>query len=433
MQPLENPAEIRAATTPSRTNWAGTYCYQAPHLAEPASVPELEHLLPALPHAKAIGTRHSFNHIADTTHTQLGLSHLKTMSLDAEQRTVTVGGGVTYGELAPWLHAQGFALHNLASLPHISVAGSCATATHGSGLGNGCLATAVQAVDLIDARGRSLHLTRTAEPERLGMAAVGLGALGVVTSLTLDVVPTFQVAQTVFENLSFDVLEHSLEDIFRAAYSVSLFTDWQHHRATQVWLKQKLNGTGAVAAPTTFYGATRQTHQLHPLPGLSAEHCTEQQGRAGPWYERLPHFRLDYTPSAGAEIQSECFVPLNRGYDALLAVEALRDQISPHLLISELRTVAADDMPMSMAYGRDSLAFHFTWKPDLAAVRSLLPALEAQLAPFAARPHWAKLFTLSPVQVRALYPRFGAFTAFVRQLDPEGKFRNAFLAELLGD
>ncbi len=427
----DEQSTLPAAAESARTNWAGSYTYRAKHLVQPASCDELQRVLPQLAECKAVGSRHSFNHIADSEDTQVALTRLKAMSLDSANSAVTVEAGVTYGELAPFLEARGFALHNLASLPHISVAGACATGTHGSGIGNGCLTSAVIAMEIMRADGGKIRLTRDQNPEAFRMAAVHLGALGVVTNLTLEVMPTYQVAQTVYENLSFDQLEHNFRAIFSSAYSVSLFTDWQGNRVTQAWLKHKLGGAQNTAAPDVFFGATKQTRKLHPLPNLSAESCTEQEGIPGAWYERLPHFRLDYTPSAGAEIQTEYFVPFEGGYPAIRAIEALRDEITPHLLISELRVVAADDLPMSMCFRRESLGIHFTWKPEIDAVRALLPRVEGRLAPFGARPHWAKLFTMSPRQVRTLYPGFADFERLVHGFDPAGTFRNSFLEDLL--
>ena len=423
-------------TTSSRTNWAGNYAYRAASLLEPASVAELQQLLPTLRHAKALGARHSFNSIADTSGTQISLAHFKSIDIntsgDADAPTVTVGAGVTYGELAPVLHQRGFAVPNLASLPHIAVVGACATDTHGSGVANQCLSAAVSAIDLVTASGVLLHLSRAENPEIFPGAVVALGALGIITSLTLDLVPTFQVIQTVYENLPFHELEHSLIDIFSAGYSVSLFTDWQQHRASQAWVKSKLtNPAQPPPDPQVFFGATHQTAKLHPLPRHSAENCTEQL-TPGPWHERLPHFRLDFTPSSGTELQSEYFVPLANGFDAIRAVEELRDRITPLLFITELRTIAADDLWLSMAYARESLAIHFTWRPEPEAVLSLLPVIEAQLAPFAARPHWGKLFTTPAATLQHLYPRFGTFRELASKLDPEGTFRNDFLAALLG-
>lgn len=432
MSSPHSSAPLTPALEPSRTNWAGNYRFRAAHLATPTTTAELQDHIRSLPAAKALGSRHSFNHIADTEGTQIDLRHFKSMTLDREAKTATVGAGITYGELAPWLEAQGFAVHNLASLPHISVAGACATGTHGSGLHNGCLATAVRAMELINGKGEIVRFSGESAPQDFKAAIVHLGALGVLTSLTLNLVPSFQAAQMIYEDLSFDHLQHHLPEIFSAGYSVSLFTDWQQHRATQAWVKRKLNAAEGPAFPEALFGAQQQQRKLHPLPNISAESCTEQQGIAGAWYERLPHFRLDYTPSAGAELQTEYFVPLEQGYEAIFAVEQLRDRITPHLLISELRTIAADSLPLSMASGRDSLALHFTWKQELEPVLALLPAIEEALAPFQARPHWAKLFTMPPAAVLAQYPQLDRFHVLRQQHDPQGRFYNAFLQQLFG-
>ena len=432
MQVLEESSQASATASPTRTNWAGNYIYQATSVVKPANVQELQELVVKLPRVKALGARHSFNHMADTPGTQISLEHLKEMVLDAESRTVTAGAGVTYGELAPWLDRQGFAVHNLASLPHISVVGACASATHGSGLGNGCLSTAVSAVELVKTDGSLVRLSRAGDPDTFNAVVVGLGAFGVITAVTLDVLPSFAVAQMLYENLSFDVLREHLREVFSAGYSVSLFTDWQQHRATQVWIKRRIEGAGSESFPETFFGATKQRVKLHPLPGHDATNCTEQLGVPGPWYERLPHFRTDYTPSSGAELQVEYFVPIEQAYDALLALEELRDQMAPLLWVSEMRTVAADDLWMSMAYGRESVAFHFTWKQELEAVRVLLPLMEAKLAPFGARPHWAKLFTLPGGELRRVYEKLPAFVALAARFDPEGGLRNPYLDEVFG-
>ncbi len=349
------------------------------------------------------------------------------MTLDPKSRTVTVGGGVTYGQLAPYIDGQGFAVHNLASLPHVSVAGACATATHGSGSKNGNLSTAVSAMEIVTADGEVVTLSRQKDGDRFPGAVVALGGLGVVTKVTLEVQPTFQVRQVVYENLSLAQLEKHLDDIFASAYSVSLFTDWQNHRATQVWIKRRVEPGESFEFAPEFYGAKLATQKLHPLAGHSAENCTEQMGIPGPWYERLPHFRINFTPSSGAELQSEFFVPRDRGYEAILAVEKLRDRVGPHLFISELRTIDADHLWMSTAYQRPSMAIHFTWKPEWPAVKQLLPVIEEQLAPFDARPHWAKLFTMPPARLKSLYAKLPDYQELLKHYDPRGKFRNEFL------
>ena len=407
----------------TQTNWAGNYTYSTTHLELPSTTEEVRHAIAASPHVKALGARHSFNGIADSREEQIQLHHFDSMELDANNETVTVGAGVTYGKLAPYIDAKGWAVHNLASLPHISVVGACATGTHGSGLKNGNLSTAVRAMEIMTADGKLVTLSKETLGDRFAGAVVGLGALGVITRITLAVQPTFQMSQVVYQNLDFSVLKDHLREVFASGYSVSLFTDWQNHKASEVWIKSKIAGPTLRPAPT-FHGATLQTEKLHPIAGTDPINCTDQMGIPGPWYERMPHFKMNFTPSKGQELQTEYFVPFEHGYEAIRAVEQLRDRITPHLFITEFRTVAADDLWMSMAYRRESLALHFTWKPEWLAVKEILPLIEAALAPFAPRPHWAKLFIMRP---GGHYPHLADFRALAADYDPSGKFRNDFL------
>jgi alditol oxidase len=414
-----------------RTNWSGNYRYSTNRLHVPCSVEELQKVVKSCSKLKALGTCHSFDGIADSTENQVSLKAFNEMALDPKSRTVTVGAGVKYGQLAPYLDSHGFALHNLASLPHISVAGARATATHGSGVKNGNLSTAVSGLEFMTGDGEIVSLSKERDGDRFEGAVVDLGGLGVVTKLTLDVQPTFAVRQVVYENLPLERLEKNLDEIFSSGYSVSLFTDWQHHRATQVWIKRRVEPGRTPEMKPEFFGAKLATRKLHPLAGHSAENCTEQLGIPGPWYERLPHFRMNFTPSSGAELQSEYFVRRDQGYQAILAVEKLREHVAPHLFITELRTIAADELWMSPCYKRPSLAIHFTWKPEWPAVKTVLPMIEEQLAPFDARPHWAKLFTVQPARLRSFYERLPEYKALAAHYDPSGKFRNEFLTSKL--
>jgi alditol oxidase len=422
---------------PHCTNWAGNLTYCADHLDSPRNVDELREIVRSSKKLRALGSRHSFNTIADSDTRQVSLVHFDSIEIDAAAGTVAVGAGVRHGTLAPVLHAAGFALPNLASLPHITVVGAAATATHGSGVGNGNLATAVSGIEFVTASGDVVHLSRKEDGDQFPGAVVALGALGIVTRITLDIIPRFDMTQVVYRNLSMDQLEHNLEAIMSSGYSVSLFTNWQDDskgrgRIAQVWVKDRVaqdpNG-GAMKATVLpdFYGAKPATENMHPIEGNAAENCTEQLGVPGPWYERMPHFKMNFTPSNGAELQTEYFVPRNRGYEAIRAVQTLADRIAPLLLVTELRTIAADDLWMSMAHERDSLALHFTWKPMQPEVEALLPRIEEKLAPFGARPHWGKLFTIPPAQFAALYPGLADFRALARRYDPEGKFRNEFV------
>jgi xylitol oxidase len=416
-------------------NWAGNIEYSTEKLTSADSVEHVQDFVRNQAKLKVLGTRHCFNRIADSKNQFLSLKEMdRVVSIDKTARTVTVAGRMTYGQLCPYLDKQGFALQNLASLPHISVIGACSTGTHGSGEKNGNLSTAVSGLQLVNAAGDVVDLSQEKDGDRFLGSVVGLGALGVITSMTLDVRPSFQMQQYVYENLPLTELTKHFDEIEAAAYSVSLFTDWQKQRVNEVWLKCAVDEGKKFDAPAEFFGARRATKNLHPIAELSAENCTEQMGVPGPWYERLPHFRMGFTPSAGKELQSEYFVSRNNAVEAILAVEKLRDQVSPHLLISEIRAIAADHLWLSPCYKRDSVTIHFTWKPEWDAVRRVLPAIERELAPFQARPHWGKLFTIPPAELHSRYEKVSDFVQLSRQSDPRGKFRNDFLnASLFGD
>jgi xylitol oxidase len=417
------------ATKDKLKNWAGNLEYSTDRLYSANSLEEVRSYVKKQNKLKVLGTRHCFNNIADSTDNFLSLKSMdKVVALEPEARTVTVDAGMTYGQLCPLLHSKGFALHNLASLPHISIAGACSTATHGSGEKNGNLATAVSALEIVTAAGEVVKLSRHRDGDAFLGAAVGLGALGVIAKVTLDIQPTYTVRQYVYENLPLGEVKDHFDAIESSAYSVSLFTDWRNQLVSEVWIKSRDEEGQAFDATTEFFGAKRATKNLHPIAELSAENCTEQMGVPGPWYERLPHFRMGFTPSAGKELQSEYFVPRQHAVEAILAVERLRDQVSPHLMISEIRTIAADNLWLSPCYEQPCVSIHFTWKQDWPAVRKLLPVIEKELAPFKARPHWGKLFTTSPTELKSIYQKLPDFIQLSKKYDAQGKFRNEFLS-----
>jgi xylitol oxidase len=407
------------------TNWAGNLAYSTNRIDFPATVEEAVEIVKKSPKLRPLGSQHSFNTIADSEEKLVSSKRLnRIISLDEESMSVTVEAGIKYGELIEYLHKHGYALHNLASLPHISVAGSVATATHGSGVKNGNLATGVSAIEFINAAGNVVRLS-TEDGELFNGAVVNLGALGFVTRLTLDLRPTFNMKQVVYRNLPMEQLRENFHAIMSSGYSVSLFTNWRNRNINQVWIKY-LADAKETPAPE-FYGARLAERNMHPVEDQSAESCTEQMGVAGPWFERLPHFKMGFTPSTGKELQSEYFVPLENGYEALMAVEKLHSKIEPHLFISEIRTIDADNLWMSPCYKKACVAIHTTWKQDWNSVVNLLPLMEKQLVPFNPRPHWGKLFTLQPSVLHARIEQLGEFRKLVERHDPEGKFRNAFL------
>ncbi|WP_346623872.1 D-arabinono-1,4-lactone oxidase [Blastococcus montanus] len=415
------PEAIRPAT-----NWAGNVTYRAARLHRPASVAELQDVLAGSDRVKALGSRHCFNDIADTTSDLVLLDGLDTgveveRSPGGDGGVVWVPGGMPYSHLVPRLAEHGCALHNLASLPHITVAGATATGTHGSGNRNGSLSTSVVGLDLVRSDGEVVTLLH-GDPDFAG-AVVHLGALGVVTRIGLRFQPAFQVRNTVYTGLTWDRLVTDFQAVTDAAYSVSVFTDW--HEVSQVWVKSRTDEPDV--APEDFFGARAATVPTHMLKDTPVENLTEQLGVPGEWHERLPHFRTGFTPSNGDELQTEYFVPRRHVAEACAALRSLAPRIAPLLQISELRTVAADDLWLSPAHDADVLALHFTWLPDEAGVRALLPEIEAALRPYGARPHWGKLFTTGADELERAYPRMPDFRALVRRFDARGAFRNDFL------
>ncbi len=403
-------------------NWAGNVVYSAERVQRPASVEELAALVAAAPRIRVLGSRHSFNTIADSEQLVSLRGLPATIELDRERGTVSCPAAITYGELAPALAAAGVALANLGSLPHISLAGSIATATHGSGDRNGNLATAVAGLELVSSAGETLAVRR-GERDFDGMV-VGLGALGAVTRVTLDVEPAYCVAQQVYEGLRWDALEQHFDTITACGYSVSVFTRWEDQIAGQLWVKRR---AGEPPLEAELFGARAARAQLHPIAGGDPAACTPQLGVAGPWHERLAHFRLEFTPSAGEELQSEYLLARVHARSAIEALRGLAPRIRPLLHIGEIRTVAADDLWMSPQYRRDTVALHFTWRRQQAAVEALLADIEAALAPFAPRPHWGKLFLAGAESIAPRYERRAEFAALAVRMDPRGAFRNDWL------
>ena len=419
-----NDAEDR----PSGVNWADSHTYGAASVQRPADPSEVRELILRGGRVRALGSRHSFNDLADTSGHLVSLERFATdLVIDARAQTVSFAPGLRYGDLATQLQDAGWAIHNLASLPHISVAGAVATGTHGSGDRNGNLATAVAGVEFIDGTGTAVRLTR--DDADFAGAVVSVGALGIVTRITLDIEPTFDVRQDLYTGLTWEALLANYDAITSSAYSVSLFTNWVGDEIGLAWLKSRMD---AAAPPADLFGALPQEVNLHMLPDQPASNTTTQGGVPGPWNDRLAHFKLGFTPSNGDELQSEFLVPRAHVLEALHSLRDIGDRIAPLLHITELRSMSADDLWLSGAYGADTVGIHFTWKKLPAEVLALLPEIEGRLLPLGARPHWGKVFVSGVDAIAPLYPRFDDFRALVAKYDPNGVFGNDFLARKLG-
>ncbi|NIK61790.1 FAD-binding protein [Kribbella shirazensis] len=400
------------------TNWAGNVSF-ASELRRPRAVDELQELVAAAEKVRVLGTGHSFNRIADSTGALVSVQDLPKV-IEIDERGVTVSAGLRYGEITAALQAQGLALHNLGSLPHISVAGACSTGTHGSGDTNGPLADAVNAITFVNADGELVTLTRE-DPDFAG-AVISLGALGVTVSLTLDVQPSYQISQVVYDGLPVERLGSDFTEVMGSAYSVSAFTDWVDPDV-MVWRKRR-----ELQAPEPeWLGARLADGPRHPIKVMPADYATQQGGVPGSWNERLPHFRLEFTPSNGDELQSEYFVARERAAEAFDVLRALGNRFASVIQVSEVRTIAADELWLSPSQGRDTVALHFTWVQDEALVRPVVAELEAALAPLDARPHWGKVFAADATTLAERYPRVKDFIGLATRHDPSGKFRNPYL------
>ncbi|HEY2644621.1 MAG TPA: D-arabinono-1,4-lactone oxidase [Galbitalea sp.] len=413
---------------PAGTNWASSVHYGAGVVHRPADAAELTELILRGERVRALGSRHSFTDLADTSGSLISLDRFAPdLVIDEDARTASFSAGIRYGDLATSLTERGWALHNLASLPHISVAGAVATGTHGSGDRNGNLATAVAELEFVDGAGNLVRLART--DADFDGAVVALGALGIVTRVTLDIEPNFEVRQDLYRDLPWDVVLSRFDEVTSSAYSVSLFLNWLGDTIDIAWLKSR---TDAPVPPTEFFGATWQSENQHMLPGQPVSNTTDQGGVSGPWSDRLAHFKLEFTPSNGDELQSEYLLPRDRAVEAFEALRSIGSRIEPLLLVTELRTMAADRLWLSGAYDRETVGIHFTWKMLPTEVGALLPEIESILLPLGGRPHWGKVFAAEIEQFEHLYPRLGDFYALARKYDQHGLFRNSFLVRKLG-
>jgi xylitol oxidase len=408
-------------------NWSGTYRFTAREVIAARTVGEVQRAVAGGGRVRALGTRHSFNDLADNGAVLVSVAGIAPDPvIDETARTVTAGAGMSYGALAAWLQDRGWALGNLGSLPHISIGGATATGTHGSGSRNRVLSAAVAGLQYVAADGGVRHANRST-PDFDGMA-VGLGAFGIVMRLTLDIEPTYLIRQDAYTALPWERALADIDAILDAAYSVSLFTDWSGESLRAAWVKRRVENAAAVGTPNEFFGARGEPGPVRFIDA-PADNLTVL-GVAGPWAQGLPHFRLDSTPSNGDEIQSEYFVDRRSGAAALEALRRLARRITPLLLISEIRSTASDQLWLSGSYGRETMAIHFTWRNQPEAVDAVLEDVEAALEPFAPRPHWGKVSRVTAAQVTERYPRLGDARALFERLDPDGRFSNERLERL---
>jgi len=409
----------------SQTNWAGNITFSPKRWLMPETIDALQEAVAAHRKVRIAGSRHSFNAIVDSNDTIISTENLnRVIQIDNEAMSVMVEGGACYGDVATTIERKGYALANLASLPHISIAGAVATATHGSGVNNGNLAAAVTGLQIVTADGSLALFSRETHPSEFDGMVVNLGALGAVATLTLRLEPSFQLCQQVFQHVPLALALENIDALLGCAYSVSLFTTYGDRTIDQVWVKRRIDQGPPISE---LLGIAPATEKLHPLAGHDAACCTTQQGIVGPWHERLPHFCMEFTPSSGDELQSEYFIPREHTAAAYHALLALSAEIQPLLYVSEIRTVKEDALWLSPAYGRDVTAFHFTWRQQPSRVLAVLEKIESLLLPLGAQPHWGKVYIKPPTG----YAKMADFRSLRQSFDLGGKFVNPYIARML--
>ena len=415
-------------------NWAGNFAFTATRLHRPTSIGEVQRVVAASQKIRAIGARHSFNGIADSPADQIDLSGIDPdIMIDQQRMTVTVGAGISYGDLSLFLQQQGLALHNLASLPQVTVAGAIATATHGSGDGNKALSSAVAGLELVVSDG-SLQRIEWGDADFEAMV-VSLGAFGIVTRVKLAIEPTFDIRQDAFVDMPWDELLAKFDAISSAAYSFSIFTKWSGSTVSRIWLKTRMGA----ARPSEFDIETLGSNlgsNLGLKPGVpySVPATVENPlallnpfGVPGPWSDRLTHTRREIAPVPADQIQSEYLIARPQLGKAVAIIRSMAETVDALLYATEIRTIAADEFWLSPAYRQDTIGLHFTWKKEADAVDAVTKELEAALIPLGAKPHGGKLIHAEAATLAPLYPRMADFRSRARGRDPEGKFRNAYL------
>lgn len=406
------------------TNWATNIEFHDSQTLHPRSIDELAGIVKSNKKVRVRGSGHCFNTIADSYETVVVLDQLQHENrIDHSTLTANIGAGLNYAQIAEFLQPQGFALHNLASLPHISLAGAISTGTHGSGIKNGALHTALKSITIMRPNGEVTTLTKDRHSE-FEATVVGLGVTGIFLSSEVEIQPSFEIYQSVYGEMPHQHFQENLIEILSGAYSVSYFTTWSDLEIGDVWFKSK-NPT-----PSEYFGVKERDVKAHPIFGEDPESTTEQFGVPGPWHLRLPHFRIDAKPSAGNELQSEFFVASENAPAAFAAIKKISPAFRHQLLVTEIRSIAADEHWLSPAYQRETIAFHCTWK-NHAEVPSLVALIEEALQPFSFRPHMGKLFNVGFDHLRQVIPQFDSFLEFVRNFDPENKFGNEFTNNLL--
>ncbi|MEV6603386.1 D-arabinono-1,4-lactone oxidase [Kutzneria sp. NPDC051319] len=427
-------------------NWAGTARSQPVHVARPRDVSEIAEAVTVAAKdgftVRPRGSGHSFTSIAATDGVAIDLGEWSgVVRADRENHLVTVRSGTPLHRLNAELHRLGMAMANLGDIDAQTISGAISTGTHGTGARLGGLSTQVRALELVLADGSVVTCSPDERPDLFSAARVGLGALGVISTVTLQCVPAFALQAREFPQ-PLDAILERFDPLCDSEDHVE-FHWFPHSDRVQVKHNIRLPADASIAP----LSRARQFYEYEVMEN-SAFGLVCKLGRAVPsvvptlnrvcaslWSERSysdHSFRVFTTPRRVRFVETEYAVPRESLHDMLREFRAAIPRLRhPVIVPVEVRVAAADDIPLSTAYGRDSayIAIHqYVGMP----YREYFDCFERIAGAVGGRPHWGKMHTLDASVLATRYPRFDDFRALRATVDPNGVFRNAYLDTVLG-
>ncbi|MEU9029073.1 D-arabinono-1,4-lactone oxidase [Streptomyces sp. NPDC048383] len=425
-------------------NWAGNVRSKPTRVVTPTSVGELQEAVRRAAEqglrVKAVGTGHSFTAAAATDGVLLRPQSLAGIQeVDRAAGTVTVAAGTVLKDLNLALAAQGLSLTNMGDIMEQTVSGATSTGTHGTGRDSASIAAQIRALDLVTADGRLLHCSEKENPDVFAAARLGIGALGVITSLTLAVEPLFFLTAREepmgFDRVTAEFDEHVAENEHFEFYWFPHTGNCNTKRNNRsqgpaappgpvsAWIEDELLSNGVFQAVNSLGRAVPAA-----IPGIAKVASRALSART---YTDIP-YKVFTSPRRVRFVEMEYALPRERAVEALRELKSVVDRSGLRISFPvEVRTAPADDITLSTASGRESayIAVHmYRGTP----YQAYFTAAERIFTEYGGRPHWGKVHTRDAEYLAGVYPRFGEFTALRDRLDPDRLFGNDYLRRVLG-
>ncbi|MFF4320741.1 D-arabinono-1,4-lactone oxidase [Streptomyces sp. NPDC001568] len=425
-------------------NWAGNVRSRPTRVVTPTTVGELQEAVRRAAEqglrVKAVGTGHSFTAAAATDGVLLRPQALAgVQEVDRAAGTVTVAAGTVLKDLNLALAAQGLSLTNMGDIMEQTVSGATSTGTHGTGRDSASIAAQIRALDLVTADGRLLHCSEKENPDVFAAARLGIGALGIVTSLTLAVEPLFFLTAREepmgFDRVTAEFDEHVAENEHFEFYWFPHTGNCNTKRNNRsqgpaappgpvsAWIEDELLSNGVFQAVNSLGRAVPAA-----IPGIAKVASRALSART---YTDIP-YKVFTSPRRVRFVEMEYALPRERAVEALRELKSVVDRSGLRISFPvEVRTAPADDITLSTASGRESayIAVHmYRGTP----YQAYFTAAERIFTEYGGRPHWGKVHTRDAEYLAGVYPRFGEFTALRDRLDPDRLFGNDYLRRVLG-